>query len=217
MKKITITLLLISCAGFITALEPFDYEIYPQGWSRDGLFAYVIYKGSLDGYGPVTDFCFYIQDLVTDDILFSQKYYELDVSYSPDEVIAMFPVINNAIKENNIIKDVAFQEYNKTFTFLQTDYELLINTESQDNDTSIAGFSILHIEVIYAKPANNTKKTIYQNNNPGNAVSCNARIFKSPFESRTAVVIYIGSPGWEGIPLETQIVVIGSNLLVGFD
>ncbi len=197
---------------------PFDYRFYPIGWSADGKLAYVVYKEDFDGYGSGTDYHFYLQDLITDAVLESRDFVRMDEVYSIAEVMEMESAWYAELFSRYRIDTNRSLEL-ESFPVVLYGSEYTVSEDSSYRDTDdlssyIRGLEFLELSLV--RTADSARKMVHEAYYEGNITTVFYQAVKSPFENRIALVLYLGTPGWEGIPLQAHISVIGSNLNVGF-
>lgn len=216
--------LLLVCTQSVSGQIPlsyFDFNVVPIGWSRDGKFAYAVFKNDFDGYGAGTDFHFRLQDLRTDTILATWSYSETDIVLSVDEVI----------ESNQDFFAPLFRQYNiqrqPPGTVLEFPATLGSSTYSLEAEEKIFNFpeyedtrlQTLRL-VLVQQPGDLKKEILYTDFGSPDWVSgivgWATMAYKSPFENRLAIVLFTGRRGWEGLPLQARVEVIGSHLGVGF-
>jgi hypothetical protein len=223
MKKLGLVILILLLTNVFSLLHayeyfpPFDRDIYPIGWSEDGKFAYVVYKSFFDGYGAGTDFHFYLQDLVTNEIIANDELILFDTVYSIKEVMLMK-------KEwyDQLFSKYKIDRYKtgkvKLFPLLtEKDKYTIIQEEKTSIDNVCPYGSCLElIKITLCRNSDKLRKIIYEAKPDACFTVCAAKVIKSPFENRIAFILFLGVPGYEGIPLGTHITVVGFHLDTGF-
>ncbi len=197
----------------------YDYDFYPMGWSRDGKFAYVVYKGFFDGLGGGTDFHFYVQDLVTDKILLKKEFVLMDEVYTVDEVLA-----RDKAWYADVLKRYGIDRNEKgtleAFPYRAGTIEYTIKGASTEKEGPEGPYGpwLSYLSLILQRERDGYQKKIYARewDDESHYMSWAVMLVESPFENRIAVVLFLGTPGYEGLPLAADAVVIGSHLDVGF-
>jgi hypothetical protein len=151
-------------------------KIYPVGWSKDGLFAYIVSPAveDLRGEGRMLDF--YIFDAVNDKVVFSKsintyRYIDEGFECNTDDMACAWRDVNygNVLKTNEIVKISTL----KLDTFpITTDTEV-IDIQIIDNKLFVKS-SVLGIKRVTPKFAH-LKIAGY---------------LKSPFENRLLIIAY---------------------------
>jgi hypothetical protein len=195
-----------------------EIDINILGWSARGHLAYCFYHDSLDPLGPCTDFRFVIQNLITDEIVFEIKYFSEQELLTFAEVYALHKKEISAkygqfgiVESESVIKAFPLQ-------FDAETYELEITAEFYQDDIIYPLFEIEPLSLLIVNLVSDVRgtKEVYSLRRNSSVISYSVFYCKSPFEPRIAVIVVLGAPGWEGIPLQYSYAVIGCHLKVGF-
>ncbi len=195
-------------------------SFYPIGWSRDGKFAYVI--------EPPDEACgcyfaeIVIQDLVTDKVMWSERYSSELLEDPEAENLDSYWAANqkkfsSKLNEYRIIALSRFDLLGPTVGFGNDVFTptVKVNVET-DNDFEVVGDVTVRL---HSKRSGS--KVIHRDVYKKGEISGfrNAMIagsLKSPFEARIAVLIVEEHRGWEGPPNTTGVKVAGASLTTGF-
>lgn len=185
-------------------------EFYAIGWSKDGKFAYLTYDGYDDGMGNKTDFYFAIQDMVWDDIVYTNVYRAEFVVSDAEQLWKERPEIQQKCKEYGIVADEV--EY-AVFPFEKNGIEY--TCELMYDFVSDEMFSLSEYQVEIWKNYNQYK--IIADGVSTYAAEIHAECaFFSPYENRMAVMIREYQYGFEGPPFSVEPVIFGSHMTSGF-
>lgn len=191
-------------------------KFYPIGWSKDGLFAYIIEPA--DEASGQYFFEFVIRNMISDKVVFSWK---------PED----------ELEEGNIKQ--MWKDYNVTFSQKLNQYKIiqqekpqLLGTEFsyKDNKFKVTienkmvtdpdyGFEVVKGTTIYIKSPELGTKNIYSYTEK-EQVLCIGKIVQgvllSPFEDRVAVLVKTEKCGYEGPPNVIEQFLVGANLVESF-
>lgn len=193
-------------------------HFYPIGWSKDGKFAYLV--------EPVDEACgcyfanLVVQDMRTDKIIWSNDYEGRENA-------------NESLKSH-------WRKNQKLFSRKLAQYKIVAgkNFKLLESPLTVGGDSVkidLSSTVGLAEDAYSSKGSVvlkliskqkgskiayrksYNGEGSDGIMEINqGGVLRSPFESRTAIVLIETKRGWEGPPHITQIRIVGADLTGGF-
>lgn len=192
-----------------------ESQIYPIGWSKDGKFAYIIVHANEAEDSSRVEF--FIQDMVSDSIVFSIKIENEDDNYLAQNIQGKQNDIDNLLTRFSIVRTQSelkeFPIHNGSSDIdvsKQASYKT--NPEFENNEKflsdivislySIENYKVAKTKVLYRK--NLLKTFTYDMNVVG--------YIKSPFEERVAIIASRVVRGWEGMPHITKIDMIGARI-----
>ncbi len=192
--------------------EDFDIvNIYPIGWSRDGKFAYVLWRDYIGTIGRCGDFKFIIRDLVTDAVVWSYDYFEEGSVSFADMWEYNYSRFAGKLRQYAIAEQTFRPE---PLPYAEGGDSLSIEIQAVRKAVS-GGDYIRSFEVVAisrkrgAKSLYSEPMTILESIEP-------AYCFRSPFEKRIAVVLIQKIPALDNLGAVVNPVVIGCHLEARF-
>lgn len=195
-------------------------SFYPIGWSRDGKFAYLV--------EPPDEACgcyfaeIVIQDLVTDKILWSERYSSESLEKPEAENLATFWPKKQKQYSAKLAKygirpisdpRLIFPVLEFKDDQLTPKIDVRIKT---DNDLEVIGNVTVKLESKRRGSKVISRESYRKGQISGFRNAEIAGLLKSPFEDRIVVLIVEEHRGWEGPPNITLIRVSGAALKAGF-
>lgn len=194
---------------------------YPLGWSKDGKFAFAVEPPD-EAVGSYF-LNVYVQDLVTDKILWQDKYQSPPESTKGHHSFAAYWMANESamkerLKKFGIVPEQEGVLYSGPINFGNDQLQYLVEKKlkAQPDFGNLAMVADYRIEVISAARG---KKTVHK------------EVYKTPLSvmdvavmgylrgddpERVALLVGGVQRGWEGPPHVTWFKVVGTNLKVGF-
>jgi hypothetical protein len=199
---------------------------YPIGWSRAGKFAYYL--------EPVDEECgcyfaeLVIQDLKNDKILYNFKNdpearVGKDGTPLPDDLRRLWRrnqrTFAAKLREHGIVQSARFSLLPATFTAGANRYTAKLTRVTEKGGDYEERTRKLTLDL--TSPTLGSKTLFTESFKSDDDYSppldaAAAGVFKSPFESRVAVVIIKVQRGWEGPPHVTDFKIVGADLVSGF-
>jgi hypothetical protein len=214
-------------------------DFYPIGFSDPALtegsyFAFFLYKNFSGGLGEHTDFRFYIQDLITDDLVVSYEFrsnradFTLDILEPAEEallrkqaseVYALDPLhvwgaLAKPIAE--VLDQYGIQSNHRLelepFPFRWADELFLLRIETFFQTEAFYGdyWVALYKSGQLSKRITEAEEVfLISMQSPG--------VILSPFENRIVVILFKEEPGFEGPPNDLSVLTVGAHLIEGFE
>jgi hypothetical protein len=191
-------------------------KFYPIGWSKNGLFAYIIEP--VDEAAGQYFFKFVIKNMINDKEVWS---------WSPDDepekgnVRQMWKdygiTFTGKLSEYKIIQQKNIKLLGSEFSYKDKKFKVTIENKMETNEDF--GFDVVKSTNIFIKcPELGTKKIHSYTENEYNL--CVGKIVQgvllSPFEDRVAVLVKTERCGYEGPPNVVEEFLVGSNLVESF-
>lgn len=195
-------------------------SLYPIGWSRDGKFAYLV--------EPPDEACgcyfaeIVIQDLLTDKILWSDRYSSDSLENPEAENLTTFWPKKQKLYSEKLAKYriTPISDLHSFFPAIEFEDDLftpMVEVRIKtDNDLEVIGNVTVRLESKRRGSKVISRETYRKGQISGFRNAEISGILKSPFDERIAVLIAEEHRGWEGPPNITLIRVSGASLKTGF-
>jgi len=201
--------------------EILDAVFYPLGWSADGKFAYAVEPPD-EAVGAYF-LNVYIQDLVTDKILWQDKYQSVPESTTGIQSFAAYWQTNQANMEAQFNK-FGIKQSNDSVLFAgainnkgdRIDYVVKKKLKGQPNFGNVAMVTEYQVQVTSQKRGSKTVHTDQYKKIIGVLDVDVIGYLRGEDEERVALLIAGVSRGFEGPPHTTWFKVVGTNLKHGF-
>jgi hypothetical protein len=195
-------------------------SFYPIGWSRDGKFAYYV--------EPADEACgcyfaeIVVQDLVTDKVVWSEKYSSDILEKPEDENLDSFWAKKQKkySAKLNQYGIVPVDNPRLVFPSIESDGDVLTPKVAvrikTDDDLEVIGNVTVSLES-KRRGSKVVLRDVYKKGEVSGFRNAEiAGVLKSPFVDRIAIIIVEEYRGWEGPPNITGIKVSGASLKTGF-
>lgn len=198
-----------------------DAIFYPLGWSKDGKFAYAIEPPD-EAVGSYF-LNVYVQDLVTDKILWQDKYQSPPESKSGYQSFAAYWTANESAMKARLQKyGIAPMQEGVLFAGPinygndQVQYQVQKKLKAQPDFGNLAMVSEYQVEV---SSASRGKKTVHKETYKAPLSVLDVDVIgylRGDDPERVAILVGGVKRGWEGPPHVTWFKVVGTNLKRGF-
>jgi hypothetical protein len=190
-------------------------KIYPIGWSKNGMFAYIIEPAD-EGSGLYW-FELVILDIVNNKVAWSWKPSEISEGSVSKIWKENYGLFKKNLSESEIIQQKNFSFKSGKTSYKGNDYELILDAKSETDPDF--GFEVVkEVEINIVSPELG-KKQIYKKKNEEYSLILAAYIpgyLLSPFDDRVVVFCQQERNGYEGPPNVVFFDLIGTDLIRGF-
>jgi hypothetical protein len=190
-------------------------RIYPIGWSKNGLFAYIIEPAD-EGSGLYW-FEIVILDIVNNKVAWSWKPAEVPEGNVAKIWKENYDLFRKNLRQSEIIQLKGFTLKSGKTSYKGNDYELVLDSKTQtDKDF---GFDVIKEVQIRIVSPELGEKQIYNQKSGDYSLILGAYIpgyLLSPFDDRVVVIYQKERAGYEGPPNVVFFDLIGSDLIRGF-
>ncbi len=190
-------------------------KFFPVGWSKNGLFAYIIEPAD-EGSGLYW-FEFVILDIVNNKVAWSWKPGELDEGSVSKLWKENYELFKKSLRESEIIQQKTFSLKSGKTSYKGNGYDLVLDTKTE-NDPDF-GIDVIKESEINIVSSELGKKQIYHQKNEDYSLILGSFIpgyLLSPFDDRIVVIYQKERNGYEGPPNVVFFDLIGSDLIRGF-
>lgn len=183
-------------------------ELHPVGWSRNGLFAYALWR---DDYGRGGDFSVIVRDLKTDSVVWSFDYYEEGPTSFAGVWDYTYARFAGKLYSLGIVQETdSAQSLPYVFGTDSISIEVQAQRDGLTNGGYIRSFEVAAVSQIRgAKSLCFEPRTFLESVDP---VCC----LRSPYEKRIAVVVLQTIPAMDGLPGMVAPLVTGCHLGVRY-
>jgi hypothetical protein len=197
-----------------------DAVFYPLGWSKDGKFAYAIEPPD-EAVGSYF-LNVYVQDLVTDKVLWSDRYQSPPESSKGLQSFAAYWMANETamkarFKKYGIVPTQEGVLFAGPINYEndQIKYQVLKKLKAQPDLGNVAMVSEYQVEVASSRGKKSVHKETYKT--PLSVLDVDViGYLRGDDPERVAILVGGVKRGWEGPPHVTWFKVIGTNLRLGF-
>ncbi len=190
-------------------------KIYPIGWSKNGLFAYIIEPAD-EGSGLYW-FEIVILDIVNNKVAWSWKPKETSEGNVGEIWKKNYALFKKSLSESQIIQTKTFALKSGKTSYKGNDYEVILEAKTE-NDPDFGFDVIKEVEIKFASPELGEKE-IYNQKSDDYSLILGAYVpgyLLSPFDDRVVVIYQRERVGYEGPPNVVFFDLIGSDLIRGF-
>ena len=190
-------------------------KLYPIGWSKNGLFAYIIEPAD-EGSGLYW-FEIVIFDIVNNKVVWSWKPAESEIGNITQTWKENYELFRKNLSESEIIQLKAFVLKSGKTSYKGNDYEVILDSKNEADPDF--GFDVIkEVQIHFVSPELGEKK-IYNQKNEDYSLILGAYIpgyLLSPFDDRVVVIYQKERVGYEGPPNVVFFDLIGTDLIRGF-
>ena len=191
-------------------------KFYPIGWSKNGLFAYIVEPA--DEAAGLYYFKFVIKNMISDKEVYSWKpEEELEKGNIRQMWKDYATTFTCKLNEYKIIQQKDMKLLGTEFSYKDNKFKVTLENKMEPNEDF--GFEVVKGTNIYIKsPQFGTKQIYSYTENEFNL--CIGKIVQgvlvSPFEDRVAVLVKTEKCGYEGPPNVIEQILVGANLVESF-
>ncbi len=206
-------------SGYATEADQF----FPIGWSEDGKFAYFIERN----YDPIGTYpLFFIQDMVTDSILFFDGEEDFESEDHLDTVEDAWALkaatYHREMEKHGIFREDEFDWHpSEAFSHQGTSFEVVLDQTLGETSTGM-GPGVQQLTLTLKKPGGEKEVFSFKNGPEHSEEVLNwlkkaevLGVVKSPFEDRVFVLLDVHYVGFEGFT-DSSYLLAGAHLEFGF-